>query len=159
MICDYTGNGIKLDGTEDRGFTATVRGTLEDSTTGESGTYSGWRNTNYPVKIVVDANGDTIQLNGSNVMFFPSSVVAANCSLSVAYDCINYKCEPATKYNTPGHYSSLQDCEAVCGNGVCASGKQCLDPANYCPPGKVCLEDSEVSKMSNLIKLIKNKVC
>ncbi len=75
------------------------------------------------------------------------------------YDCINGKCELSTKYNTVGFYKSLADCEAVCGNGACVSGKQCLDPVNYCPPGKVCIEDVEHSKIQKLIQQIKSKSC
>ncbi len=79
---------------------------------------------------------------------------------AIPHDCINGKCEPKTKYNTPGFYKSLADCEAVCGNGgVCASGKQCLDPVNYCPPGKVCIEKGEHKQIKNLIQRIKNSFC
>ena len=92
------------------------------------------------------------------------STVLGSCSSCIAstqtYDCVNHKCELSTKYNTPGLYKSLADCEAVCGKGgVCASGKQCLDPVNYCPPGKVCIEEGEHAKIQNLIQQTKNKFC
>ncbi len=157
-ICDHFGYGINLDGTIDYSFSTTVRGVLADSTSGEAGTFSGWRNTNYPVKVVLDSDGNIIAINGNNVMFSPT-VQTTNCESTTKYDCVNGKCELQTKYNTPGFYQSLQDCESVCGNGVCVEGKQCLDPVNYCPLGKVCIEDTEHTKIQSLIKQIKSNFC
>ena len=144
LVCDYTGNGINLDGTKDTSFFTTIRGTLADSTTGESGTFSGWIGTNYPVKIVLDENGNTIQLNGNNVMFFPSSVTASNCSnTSTPYDCINGACRPATQFNTPGLYTSLSECEVACGTGC--SGK--------------CISNKDWLTIQSLASHLKHKNC
>jgi hypothetical protein len=86
-----------------------------------------------------------------------------NCDLCLfaqqKRDCINGKCELSSKYNTPGEFPSLEACEAVCGNGVCVSGKQCLDPVNYCPAGKVCIESAEHTRIQSLINQIKGGFC
>lgn len=36
---------------------------------------------------------------------------------SPKFDCINGACIPYQTYNTPGQYSSLEECQANCGNG------------------------------------------
>jgi hypothetical protein len=100
--------------------------------------------------------------------FTPSSVNTVTASWtpgsgcnpqSTPHDCINGKCELKTKHNTPGLYPSLSACEAVCGNGACVSGKQCLDPVNYCPAGKVCIENAEHTRIQSLINQIKSNFC
>ncbi len=111
-----------------------------------------------------DANGNnsTASITIVNNSFSPHTLsdVFFFCAEENRYDCVNHKCELSTKYNTPGLYKSLADCEAVCGKGgVCASGKQCLDPVNYCPPGKVCIEEGEHTKIQNLIQQVKSKSC
>lgn len=76
------------------------------------------------------------------------------------YDCINGVCTKKTLYNTPGIYQSLEDCQAVCANGgSCADGKQCVDPTNFCPPGKVCIDQGEFSSIESLISQINSEVC
>ncbi|MEH2278124.1 MAG: hypothetical protein V7K40_25905 [Nostoc sp.] len=76
------------------------------------------------------------------------------------YDCLNGTCVQKTQYNTPGLYPSLADCQAVCANGgACGSGKQCVDPTTFCPPGKVCIEQSEFSEIEGLISQINSEVC
>lgn len=74
---------------------------------------------------------------------------------SPKFDCINGQCKAYTDFNTPGQFASLEACEAVCGFGACASGKICVDAANYCPPGKVCITNSEHQKIQELI----NRLC
>ena len=67
---------------------------------------------------------------------------------------------PQSTYKTPGLYQSLTDCQTVCTNGgSCGDGKQCVDPTTFCPPGKVCIENSEFSSIQNLISGINNEVC
>jgi hypothetical protein len=52
-----------------------------------------------------------------------------------------------------------------CGGGdpppppPCPSGMQCLDPVNYCPPGKVCIPSGEWSQIVRLAGQLKNKNC
>lgn len=76
------------------------------------------------------------------------------------YDCLNGQCVVSTQYSTPGTYANLADCQAACANGgACAEGKQCIDPTNFCPPGKVCIEQSEFSTIEGLLSQINSEVC
>ncbi|MEH1824462.1 MAG: hypothetical protein V7L22_03685 [Nostoc sp.] len=77
-----------------------------------------------------------------------------------SYDCINGTCTLASKYSTPGLYTSLSDCQAVCANGgACAEGKKCVDPTTFCPDGKVCIDQGEFSTAEALISKIGSEVC
>ena len=57
------------------------------------------------------------------------------------YDCINGSCIQNTKYSTPGKYTSLSDCHAVCA-ASCPEGQVCCDPNNTssstCPSCPTC---------------------
>ena len=76
------------------------------------------------------------------------------------YDCINGNCTKSTQYQTPGIYQSLNDCQAVCANGgACGSGKQCVDPTTFCPPGQVCIDQGEFASIEALISKIGSEVC
>lgn len=82
------------------------------------------------------------------------------CPVSQKFDCINGNCLDADKYTTPGIYQSLSDCQAVCANGgACASGKQCVDPTTFCPPGQVCIDQGEFGSIEALISQIGSEVC
>jgi len=79
------------------------------------------------------------------------------------YDCINGICELATKYNTPGAFHSLNECEQNCSGGnqspSCPPGQQCVDPNTFCPPGKVCLEQSEYSEIGSKMSQLHGLIC
>ena len=92
----------------------------------------------------------------------PGVTVYGNCDSCKpsTYDCINGVCTVKTQYNTPGLYNSLSDCQAVCANGgSCGDGKQCIDPTNFCPPGKICIDQGEFSSIEALISKIGSEVC
>lgn len=94
--------------------------------------------------------------NGQNFHFMRKYAVSTDNK----YDCINGVCTLSTQYQTPGLYKSLADCQAVCADGgACGSGKQCVDPTTFCPPGKVCIDDSELSSIEGLIANINSEVC
>lgn len=59
------------------------------------------------------------------------------------YDCINGACIKSSKYDTPGLYENISECEKACGTGC--SGK--------------CLSNEEWNKIKNLAKQIKDKNC
>ncbi len=106
----------------------------------------------------------------------PSLIKRGDCSPPAQkYDFINGTCTLATTYDTEGKYSSLADCNA---NGLsdamglapnnpcntptqvaCQSPNVCIDPANYCPPGKVCISISEWAQIENLASQNKNRSC
>ncbi|MEH2001105.1 MAG: hypothetical protein V7L00_20540 [Nostoc sp.] len=76
------------------------------------------------------------------------------------YDCINGNCVVSSQYKTPGIYTGLATCQAVCANGgACAAGKQCVDPTTFCPDGKVCIEQAEFASVEGLISKINSEVC
>ncbi len=77
----------------------------------------------------------------------------------IKYDCLNGNCVPKSQYNTPGLYLSLEACEAACGGNSCPSPFECLEPANYCPPGKTCIPNSDWGKIESLSNQLKNKSC
>ena len=90
---------------------------------------------------------------------FYSSGSCDGCKAAL-YDCLNGNCVQSTKYATPGIYASLSDCQAVCANGgACASGKQCVDPTTFCPPGQICIDQDEYSNLQGLIAKINSEVC
>lgn len=134
LICDHTGQGINLSGSPD-GNPVTVRGILADSTSGIAGTWQGWRNTNFPVKVILDGSGSIIQQNGNNVMFHPSTVTSSNCEdnnppTTDKYDCLNGQCINSNTYNTPGIYSSLENCQSNCAKNSCPDGYECVEIAS-----------------------------
>ena len=61
------------------------------------------------------------------------------------YDCINGSCVQNTKYSTPGKYTSLSDCHAVCA-ASCPEGQVCCDPNNTssstCPDCPACPDNT-----------------
>ena len=66
------------------------------------------------------------------------------CDLpEIEYDCINGACTKKDKYETPGLYKSLEECEVACGTGC--SGK--------------CLSNKDWQQIQNLSSQIKNKAC
>lgn len=79
------------------------------------------------------------------------------------FDCINGSCIKANIYNTPGQYATLQECQNNCSSGSnsnsCNPPFQCIDPTNFCPPGKVCLEQNEWTQITGLIAQNKAKHC
>ena len=84
----------------------------------------------------------------------------ASCQILQKYDCINGQCIEAGTHKTPGIYTSLSDCQAVCANGgACAEGKQCVDPTTFIPSGKVCIDRSEFDSIEALISQIGSEVC
>ena len=60
------------------------------------------------------------------------------------YDCLNGACISALEYGTPGFYSSLEECEQVCGSQGC-SGK--------------CISNSDWVKIQGLASKLKNQNC
>ncbi len=74
-----------------------------------------------------------------------------NCGNKV-YDCLNGTCIPTSKYNTPGLYASLAECQ-----GACEAPKSPSD--GYCPPGKICVPADEWSEIESLSVLVKQKLC
>ncbi|MBW4673353.1 MAG: hypothetical protein KME52_04850 [Desmonostoc geniculatum HA4340-LM1] len=58
---------------------------------------------------------------------------------STLYDCVNGQCFSSDKYNTPGLYQALSDCESTCGVGC--SGK-CISNADW----------SQIEGLSNQLK-------
>ncbi len=90
---------------------------------------------------------------------FNTSGSCGNCKAS-AYDCLNGNCVDSTQYKTPGQYPDLKACQSICGSGgVCGNGKICIDPNNYCPDGKACLDQSEVSQINSLLSKVQGEVC
>lgn len=77
------------------------------------------------------------------------------------WDCINGNCVKNSQYNTPGIYQSLEECQSSCGNSspTCAPPNVCIDPNNYCPPGKVCISQSEWSQIEGLSNQLRNNNC
>ena len=59
------------------------------------------------------------------------------------YDCINGACIEAVKYETPGLYQSLEECQVACGTGC--SGK--------------CISSNEWKQIQDLARRIRNKNC
>jgi hypothetical protein len=51
-----------------------------------------------------------------------------NCG-NTQYDCINGTCYESTTYNTPGLYSSLNECLGSCSSGFCSG--VCIDDDEY----------------------------
>lgn len=72
-----------------------------------------------------------------------------NCVSQPRYDCINGSCLTSSQYKTPGIFESLADCQANCGS----------NSPNTCPPGKVCLEQSEYSDILNKINTLSGLIC
>lgn len=70
------------------------------------------------------------------------------------FDCLNGNCTPSDT----GYFQSLADCQAVCAYS-CGEGKQCVDPNNFCPPGKICIDSSEYSQIEALINKISQEIC
>jgi len=93
---------------------------------------------------------------------FNSSGDCSNCQQpqQIKYDCLNGDCIAKDKYNTPGFYQSLDDCQKVCGNaGSCGDGKICIDPNDYCPDNKVCIDSGEYTDIQGLLSKIKGETC
>lgn len=74
--------------------------------------------------------------------------VRGNCTACLVvgdlYDCINGACIKNSVYNTPGIYTSLEQCQSECG-GVGCNG--------------VCLSNSEWSTIQGLSNQLKNRNC
>lgn len=85
--------------------------------------------------------------------------VRGNCISCInTYDCINGSCVISSTYSTPGVFSSLEACQAQCSaNGNCGDGKVCAD-INYCPPGKVCIENGEYSEIQGLMNRLSSEL-
>lgn len=81
--------------------------------------------------------------NGQNFHYMKKYRITSD----TAYDCINGQCVLASQYNTPGQYQTIDACQAECGGN------------NYCPPGKVCIPNSEWSRIESLSNQLKNKSC
>lgn len=60
-----------------------------------------------------------------------------------SYDCVNTACVKASVYNTPGFYSTLEECEIICGPGC----------------GGKCLSNKDWERIKGLSKQLKNKNC
>lgn len=74
---------------------------------------------------------------------FESNDASCTTSASEQYDCVNANCVKSTKYNTPGIYASIEECETACGLGC--SGQ--------------CVPKSEWNKIQSLANQLKNKNC
>lgn len=81
-----------------------------------------------------------------------------SCVVASKFDCINGSCVDAKTYNTPGFFTSQEECQKVCAFS-CEDGKQCVDPNTFCPPGKVCLESSEYSESMSRISALRDQFC
>lgn len=79
-------------------------------------------------------------------------------SSTASYDCVNGTCVDARRYNTPGFFKSLLDCQKICAFS-CGDGKQCVDPISFCPPGKICLDSSEYGEIQRMISRIRENIC
>ncbi|MEH2077023.1 MAG: hypothetical protein V7K57_21925 [Nostoc sp.] len=60
------------------------------------------------------------------------------------YDCINGACIEKSKYNTPGLYQSLDDCQTVCGGTSC---------------GGQCISNPDWAQIESLASQIRSKEC
>ena len=80
---------------------------------------------------------------------------------SIAFDCINGVCTDSSTFKTPGKYSSLTSCESSCSDSKnsCAPPFQCIDPSNFCPPGKVCVPQDEWGQIVGLVSQNVSKHC
>ncbi|MEH2351934.1 hypothetical protein [Nostoc sp.] len=93
-----------------------------------------------------DGNQGTLVL----ATYTPSYVIVTIASstnscgiLSAIFDCINGACINASKYNTPGIYPSLSECEIACGSGC----------------GGKCISSSEWAQIESLSNQLKNRNC
>jgi hypothetical protein len=77
------------------------------------------------------------------------------------YDCINGNCVDSNVYGTPGQYATLTACQGNCGssNNSCNPPFQCIDPTNFCPPGKVCVPQDEWNQIGSLVQQNVRKHC
>jgi hypothetical protein len=77
------------------------------------------------------------------------------------YDCLNGNCVKSNVYGTPGQYATLTECQGNCGssNNSCNPPFQCIDPTNFCPPGKVCVPQDEWSQIGSLVQQNVRKHC
>lgn len=64
--------------------------------------------------------------------------------VKVKFDCINNACIKSDKYETPGLYESLEECETVCGEKGC-SGE--------------CISNKKWSQIKDLAGKLKDKNC
>lgn len=89
-----------------------------------------------------------------------ATVTGITCAVD-AYDCINGTCTNKNVYKTPGIYATLEACQAACGNTqpMCAAPFECIDPSNFCPPGKVCIPQSQWSQIEGLASKLRQKNC
>ena len=71
-----------------------------------------------------------------------SQVACTGCIIP-KFDCVNAACVLSTKYNTPGLYESLSECQLACGKGC--SGE--------------CLSKEDWAKIENLASQLKSKSC
>ncbi len=91
--------------------------------------------------------------------------VGGNCSgcnnAIIKYDCVNGNCVEWTAYNTHGLFDDLSDCQNNCGTNTnnCAAPFQCIDPSNFCPPGKVCVPQDEWGQITSLVHQNISKHC
>lgn len=115
-------------------------------------------------------NGYSFQVrdNTTNTIIYNSTSPAQNVALYFdgnlpppdAYDCINGTCILKGVYGTPGIYESLEECESSCGNKpMCSPPFECIDPSNFCPPGKICIPQNEWTQIEGLANKLKQKNC
>lgn len=109
----------------------------------------------YANSILEDGNGAIPEARYNRVFGSCNS-----CPANVRYDCINNNCAPNSEYKTPGIYATLEECQQHCGGSQnCPTGLECLDPSNYCPPGKACIPNNKWLQIENLSNQLKNKNC
>lgn len=75
---------------------------------------------------------------------FQSTQSGCGLDQQIKYDCINGACIKSEKYETPGLYNSLEECQMVCGEKGC-SGE--------------CISHKEWSQIKDLAGKLKNKNC
>ena len=89
--------------------------------------------------------------------YLPGSLTITRLA-TPTYDRVNNACVLSTRYNTPGVYASLEQCESASGPTNCQAPKICV-PSDYCPPGMVCLPFGEFSQIEGLAATLNNSAC
>jgi len=77
---------------------------------------------------------------------------------SPTHDIVNGMCVVSTRYNTPGVYASLAQCESARESIKCQAPNICVPP-DYCPPGMVCLPVGEFSTIEGQAIALENSAC
>lgn len=77
------------------------------------------------------------------------------------YDCLNGNCVDSGVYGTPGKYATLEECQGNCSSNTnsCKPPFKCIDPENFCPPGKVCVPQDEWGQIVGLVQQNVAKHC